>query len=454
MNTETIDINPELLEWTQPFMEEHWNYKVAYGGRGAGAKSTSFARMLIVQAFKEPHRILCTRETMNSIEESVYSMLRSQVNELGLNKYFRFEKSNITCKHNGSRFFFTGLRIDPDHIKSFNNVTRCWVEEAHNVTKDSWKALCPTIFRNEGAEIWVSFNPRKPEDPTSDMFLENPRPHSLVVKLMPDDNPFFSQAMRTEMEFDFRKDPETAAHVWHGAYETKSEAQIFRGKYSVEEFTPDPTFDCWRGPYYGGDFGFGKDPAVFGKLWINYPNVYVEWMKYGHGTELNDLFALFDSIPGAVRRTKDPLTKHPVLMPREMQYPIRCDSSRPDTISLLCSQGLNAVPAKKGPGSIEEGISFLRMFDKVIIHPRNKEFEQEARLYHHKVDKITGIVSTSIVDAWNHGWDTARYALEPEIAADVKTELVEYDARSEHIPVSSDLDAIDAGFGMPEIRIF
>lgn len=431
-------VDAKLPKWSKQWFTEHFNYKVAHGGRGAGAKSTTAARMLLLQGVDQTHRILCARETMKSIEESVFSMLKEQIRALGLSWFYKVEKSNITGL-NGTRFFFTGLRVDPDHIKSYVGITRAWVEEAHNVTKQSWTTLTPTVFRNEGAEIWVTFNPRNPQDTTSDMFLENPRPDALIVKLMPSDNKYFSAAMRQEMEFDLKKDPETAAHVWLGEYETKSESQIFRGKYTVEAFTVDPQFTDWIGPFYGGDFGFGSDPAVFGKLWVKWPNLYIEYMKFGHGVDLNDLFQLFDSIPGAVLRVNS--RDGVVLAPQQNE--LRCDSSRPDTISLLKNQGLNAIPAKKGPGSVEDGISFLKMFDKIIIHPRCKEMEQEARLYHYKVDKTTGIVLPIIVDAWNHGWDTARYALEPMISAEVKTTLIEYDARSEHIPISSALDKLD-----------
>jgi len=41
--------------------------------------------------------------------------------------------------------------------------------------------------------------------------------------------------------------------------------------------------------------------------------------------------------------------------------------------------------------------------------------QREARLYSYKVDKLTGDVTTAIVDAHNHGWDAVRYAVSPMI---------------------------------------
>ena len=39
----------------------------------------------------------------------------------------------------------------------------------------------------------------------------------------------------------------------------------------------------------------------------------------------------------------------------------------------------------------------------------------EAKNYSYKVDRLTNDVLTDIVDAYNHGWDAVRYALQPLI---------------------------------------
>jgi phage terminase large subunit len=69
----------------------------------------------------------------------------------------------------------------------------------------------------------------------------------------------------------------------------------------------------------------------------------------------------------------------------------------------------------KWPGSVEDGIAFLRSFRRIVIHPRCVNMQREARLYSYKVDRNTGDVTTTIVDAHNHGWDAVRYAVAPMI---------------------------------------
>jgi phage terminase large subunit len=48
----------------------------------------------------------------------------------------------------------------------------------------------------------------------------------------------------------------------------------------------------------------------------------------------------------------------------------------------------------------------------------------EAKFYSYKVDKLTGDVLPIIVDAWNHCWDSIRYALEPLIKGGVDWEAL------------------------------
>ena len=76
-----------------------------------------------------------------------------------------------------------------------------------------------------------------------------------------------------------------------------------------------------------------------------------------------------------------------------------------------------ATACKKGKGSVEDGIAFLRSFAKIVIHPECSEAQKEARLYSYKVDRLTGDVTPNIIDAHNHVWDAVRYAVEPIMRA-------------------------------------
>jgi phage terminase large subunit len=73
--------------------------------------------------------------------------------------------------------------------------------------------------------------------------------------------------------------------------------------------------------------------------------------------------------------------------------------------------GFNISAAEKWSGSVEDGIAFLRSFERIVIHERCKHAAEEARLYKYKVDTRTGEVLPVIVDAHNHVIDALRYAI-------------------------------------------
>ena len=417
-----------MPEYAQLFFRPK-RYKVLFGGRGA-AKSWSVARALLMLAPKKKMRILCARETQISITESVHRLLKDQIELLGLGKIYEVQKAAIRCL-NGSEFIFAGIRTDPAKIKSTEGVDIAWVEEAEKVSEESWAILIPTI-RKAGSEIWITFNPNEATDPTAKRFLLNPPPDAEVVEVSWEDNDWFPTELAKEKDYLYRVDPEAAAHVWGGQFRKGSQAQIFRGKYVVEEFEAEekardgrlhPKTD-WSGPYFGADWGFSSDPTTLVKLWIFQGKLYVEQEAYGIGVELNQIPQLFDSIPGS------------------RQHVIRADNSRPETIFHVAQLGFNIVAAEKWPGSVEDGIGWLRHFESIVIHPRCKHTEEEARLYRYKTDPVTGDVLPIVIDKHNHCWDAIRYAMQPAIRVPEQEQVYVHE---EQVSISPDLDEFDLG---------
>jgi phage terminase large subunit len=171
-------------------------YKVAYGGRG-GAKSWNFARALLIQGYDEPHRVLCAREVQKSIKDSVHQLLCDQIEMLGLASHYTVTRDEIRGA-NGTLFTFAGLSdLTADSLKSYEGLTRVWVEEAHKVTRKSWDKLIPTVRRPE-SEIWISLNPELDTDETYVRFILNPPESAQVVEINYRDNPWFPAVLEEE----------------------------------------------------------------------------------------------------------------------------------------------------------------------------------------------------------------------------------------------------------------
>lgn len=378
---------------TEVFAElyEPHRYKVLYGGRGSG-KSWAVARALIAIADFGRTRILCCREVQNSIKDSSYQILKDMAHRMGLANRFTFKDAEIVHNGTGSRFIFSGLLRNENSIRSKEGIDICWVEEASSVSQTSWDVLSPTI-RKDGSELWLTFNPLTVDDPTN-VFIENPPPNAYVRKVNYDENPYFPPELRAQMEWDKANDFEKYLHVWEGYPRTISDAQIFKGRYVVEDF-PDEYGEHADRLFFGADFGFAKDPSTLVRCFIKDKKLYIDHEAYGVGVEIDELPALYRSVPGAEK------------------WPIKADAARPETISYLANRaGFRISAAKKWQGSIEDGIAYLKSFDKIIIHPRCKHTAEEFRLYSYKVDKTTNEVLPVIVDKWNHLLDALRYSLD------------------------------------------
>lgn len=383
--------NVTLAPWSYPVLQDHARYKIIYGGRGSG-KSWQIARCLLILMMQKKMRVLCAREIQRSIKESVLTLLQDQIKELGLWGW-QPSKTGLIYGPTGSEFLFVGLWHNVESVQSMERIDICWVEEAQKVSDHSWKILIPTIRRAQ-SEIWISFNPELEDDPTAIRFLQNTPPNSIVLKVNWQDNPWLPEVLRQEAEHLRRTDPEEYYHVWEGQFWSRSDAQIYNKKWVIDEFTPG---EDWHGPFHGIDFGFSTTPTCIGRQWIYNDRLYVEEAYGGLRIETVDLPAQLDRIPDS------------------KGFVWRADSARPETISFLNNAGYTVVGAEKGPGSVEDGISYIRSFDQIVLHPRASIAVQQVRLYRYKTDKHTGDVLKQIEKKHDDWSDQCRYALEPVI---------------------------------------
>ena len=72
---------------------------------------------------------------------------------------------------------------------------------------------------------------------------------------------------------------------------------------------------------------------------------------------------------------------------------------------------LKVKASRKGTGSVEEGIEFLKGYD-IIVHPRCKHVIDELSTYSYEIDTKTEEVLPRLEDKKNHTIDSLRYAVE------------------------------------------
>lgn len=327
-------VAPKFEEWRNPH-----RVKCAYGGRGAGAKSRSSAKLLLQFAenpsyFGESLRVLCVRDVQKSIAESSWRLLRDELERL---QYSGWEVTNTAIRNtkNGSYFVFAGLNdLSVSTLKSYESFNILFVEEGDPIGKTAWNTIIPT-FRKEGSEIWCLFNRNLARDPCYELFCENPEPDWSIIVCRPGnlDNPWFDQTTLPAEWARMRKtDPDEARHVYEGLPRQQGDKAIF-SQASVQAIAERVASD-------EGAIEIGCDVARFGK------DKTIAYKRKGLRTIARESVQGYDTVQVA-GMLWDMANKDPAL-------PIKIDSGyNPGVIDLLKEWGANVVPIGFGECALE-----------------------------------------------------------------------------------------------------
>lgn len=156
------------IEWDEeihlPVYDEIRNsdatIKLYWGGRDSG-KSYEVALTLVKKCLTAPYfKCILVREQLNSIKESQYDLIEKVIQDFDLEDQFTFKMSplEIIC-NNGNRFIARGCDR-PSTIKSVNEPTDAWFEEADKIEKSEYTTIATTLRSSDVQVVqWISFNP-------------------------------------------------------------------------------------------------------------------------------------------------------------------------------------------------------------------------------------------------------------------------------------------------------
>lgn len=412
-----MKLTPKVARWALPLLQPR-RYKGVKGGR-SGGKSHQIMEMNVARWAAEPNlKIACIREVQKSIRFSVKSLMEQKIETLGVGHLFDVQESVIKHKMGAGVAIFEGMQDHTaDSIKGLEDFDIALVDEANALSHRSLTLLRPTI-RKAGSELHFAWNPNNADDPVDSLFRENEgSPRFICIHVNITDNPFVSDTAWEEYESDkalaqslMAKDAnawDSFLHVWHGAYNVRSEKFVFRN-WRINEMQP-PERAVW---HYGVDFGFAQDPtAALRCCLLDRRTLYVDAEAYEVGVPNEALPALIGKIPDA------------------RNWFVTADSARPETIDYLRRNGFPKIRgAKKGKGSVEDGISFLQGLE-IIVHPRCVNLQRELGAYAYEIDKRTNDIIPRPEDANNHLIDALRYACE---RLHIKSRLIPVEAQDDN----------------------
>lgn len=247
-----LDIPEKILPVVERFND--FRYFLLEGGRGGG-KSQAIARFLLYLAEKYSLRVVCGRETQNSINESVYSLFTDLIRTYQLG--FDIQSQKITSRVTGSIINFRGFREQGAfNIQGMEGVDIVWIDEAQALKKDTIDVLIPTI-RKDNAKIIFTMNRHLYNDPAYANFVN--RDDCLHIPINYDENQFCTLALRREAEECKKLNEKDFKHIWLGEPLDQSEDAL----YSLEELLRGKNNPHVVSPGYGTRVA-GFDIARYG----------------------------------------------------------------------------------------------------------------------------------------------------------------------------------------------
>lgn len=378
-------------------------YFLITGGRNSG-KSFEVSTFQTLLTFESDHNILFTRYTMTSAGKSIIPELEDKIDQLECSKSFNISQNEIINKNTGSKIIFSGIKTGSGNqtanLKSLHDISTWVLDEAEEMsdekefdkidlsirstkrqnriilvlnptTKEHW--IWKRWFENsykmieiDGEQIPISTSPEICHIHTT--YLDN-------IQNIPKD---YLQRINNIKETNREK----YRHVILGGWLHKAEGVIFE---NWEEGEFDESL-----PYnFGLDFGWNPDPTALCKVAIDNKNkrLYVKELCYDKNLSQGQIV---DILKAHVKNSDL----------------IVADSADQRMVDEIYQRGFNIVSAKKGPGSIVEGIKFMQDF-KIIVHPESHNYKKELINYAWS-SKKSGIP----IDRFQHLIDATRYSTE------------------------------------------
>ena len=400
-------INKNFHEFWKVINSDKYLFHVLKGGR-ASAKSTHIAIWLVLALMKYPVTCLCIRKVGNTLAESVFEQLKEAIEILNVGHVWKIQKSPLQLIYTprGNKFIFRGAD-DPAKIKSIKMskfpIAFVWFEElAEFKTEEEVSVIVNSVLRAElppglSYKVIYSYNPPKRKQSwvnkkyDTQFIASNTYVHHSTYL----DNPHISKAfieeaneVKKKNEFKYR---------WEYLGEPIGSGVVPFSNLEFRTITDEEiaSFDNIR---QGNDFGYATDPMAFVRM---------------HYDSKRRILYFIDEIYGVKMSIRELASR--IKAKRYDDFPVICDSAEPRSIAELKEFGIQALKAKKGPGSIEFGENWLDDLEAIVIdHKRTPNVAKEYENIDYQTDR-DGNVRPKLEDKDNHTIDATRYGLENDM---------------------------------------
>ena len=266
-------------------------YRGAHGGRGS-AKTRSFAKMAAVFGMIAASNglsgvILCAREFYGSLADSSFVEIKGAIEgDADLSAFYECGREYIRSRCGKIEFKFAGLRHNIAEVKGTARILILWVDEAEPVSDNAWTIAINTV-REDGSEIWVTWNPERKTAATNIRFhskINNFDEHYRIIDLNWRDNAKFPAVLELERNKCYYATPELYEHIWEGDFRSVTVGAYY-SKHLIQAKAESRVTFINRDPlnqlYAIWDIGSSSNNADATAIWIcQKVNGVIRWLDY------------------------------------------------------------------------------------------------------------------------------------------------------------------------------
>jgi phage terminase large subunit len=386
--------------------ENTTRFFIITGGRGSG-KSFEVGAFASALSFETGHKILFTRYTMKSANDSIIPEFQEKIDLIEANHIFDINKSEIKNKQSNSEILFRGIKTSSGdqtaNLKSLQGITTWILDEAEELVDESVFDKINWSVRQKGKQnrIIIMLNPSTKEHWIYKRFFESVGVQEGFCGSKGDvtyiHTSYLDNLENLEQSFldDIQRVKQTNIkkynHVILGGWLDKAEGVVFTN-WEFGIFNPDNLQTS-----FGQDYGFSIDPTTLVEVAIdrNKKIIYVKEHLYKSKLTTSEIAYINKSIAG--------------------NKLIVADSAEPRLIDELVKLGCRVVPTAKGAGSISAGVAIMQDY-KIIVDGENIGKELNNYVYTDKGSKL-------FCDNWNHSIDAIRYNVSYNLSGGYQIEI-------------------------------
>lgn len=401
-----LNLNKEMFNSKYMYMlNNKETVNVLYGGGGSG-KSYFVSNLIVIKLLKEKRKALVCRRYATTLKASIFQDFLNTLVKFKILNYCKINLSTMTILFpNGSQILFRGLD-DIEKIKSISSISDIVIEEASEIREADFEQMTIRLRGKTGNnQLFLMFNPVSKANWVYNKWF-NPKTSkndgdTYVLKTTWKDNKFLPDSFIKQL-LKYKTTNPTFYKVYaEGDFATLSQRIV--EKFTINDkidkdniFSLDPNIKIIGGL----DFGYMADPTAF--------------ILVGYSKSLNTIFILEEFY---FTKLKNDDIANLLKLKGFNKLKITADSAEQKSIQEIKDFGISRIKgAKKGKGSINQGIQFINQH-AIVVSPKCVNFITELENYVYKKDKNTGYYVNTPEDSYNHLMDALRYALE-----DIKAE--------------------------------